>query len=97
MGAEPPLPPVHIDENLGSTVVEIFRQRGYVVFQVGEVLPRASPDVSVTAAALSEGAIVVTMDTDFRHWQEAAAAEQQRGRLERADRVNVVTLKSLFA
>lgn len=87
MDAEPWLPPVLIDENLGATIVEFFRSRGYVVFKVGEVLPRGSPDVSVTAAALDQGAIVVTMDTDFKYWREAAAAEHQRKRLESADRI----------
>lgn len=87
MGAESPQLSVLIDENLGASIAELFRARGYRAYQVGEVLPRRSPDISVTAAALDRGAVVVTMDRHFRRWKEAAAAEQQRGKLESADRI----------
>jgi hypothetical protein len=48
-------------------------------------LPARSPDVSVAAVALANGAIVVTLDSHFRNLK--TAPEGIRGRLQKADRI----------
>jgi hypothetical protein len=83
--AEIPRPSIVIDENMPASFVEFFAARGYAVIRVGTSLPAGSPDVSVAAAALAEGAIVVTLDSDFRNLKRAP--EGIRGRLQRADRI----------
>jgi hypothetical protein len=80
-----PLPPIVIDENMPASFVEFFADRGYTVIRVGSSLPAGSPDVSVAAAALAEGAIVVTLDSHFRNLK--TAPEGIRGRLQKADRI----------
>lgn len=85
MGVDPVRPSVLIDECLPRSLGEVFAAAGYEVHVVGALLPGGSPDVSVVAAALDVGAIVVTTDSDFRRMK--ASAEGQGGRLERADRV----------
>ncbi len=52
---------------------------------MGQALPAGAPDVSVVAAALNQGAIVVTHDSEFR--QMKASASGTGGRLQRADRI----------
>lgn len=68
-----------------ATFVEFFVVRGYTVHNVGRSLPAGSPDVSVAAAALAQGAIVVTLDSDLRNLK--ASVEGARGQLQKADRI----------
>ena len=84
MGAHS-LPPLLIDECLPKSIAAYFQGRGYSVTIVGQALPAGAPDVSVVAAALDQGAIVVTHDSDFR--QMRASASGAGGRLQRADRI----------
>lgn len=84
MGAQS-LPPLLIDECLPQSIAAFFQARGYSVLVVGQALPAGTPDASVVAAALDQGAIVVTHDSDFR--QMKASASGAGGRLQRADRI----------
>jgi hypothetical protein len=79
------LPPPLIDECLPNSIAAFFRGRGYSVTVVGQALPAGAPDVSVVAAALDQGAIVVTHDSDFRQMRSSASGAG--GRLQRADRI----------
>ncbi|MGH2615409.1 MAG: DUF5615 family PIN-like protein [Thermomicrobiales bacterium] len=81
----PPLPPLLIDECLPQSIADFFQARGYSVLVVGQALPAGAPDVSVVAAALDRGAIVVTHDSDFRNMR--ASVTGTGGRLQRADRI----------
>lgn len=85
MAVDRPLPTVLIDENMPASFGAFFASRGYRVLSVGSSLPARSPDASVAAAALAEGAIVVTLDSDFRNLKNAP--EGIRGRLQKADRI----------
>ena len=80
-----PFPPLLIDECLPQSIANFFASRGYSVLVVGQALPAGSPDASVVAAALDQGAIVVTHDSDFRNMK--ASATGAGGRLQRADRI----------
>ena len=68
-----------------KSFVDFFEARGYRVLIVGQRLPAGSPDVSVVAAALAEGAVAVTTDAHFRRLKEVT--EGTGGRLQRADRI----------
>lgn len=68
-----------------ASLGEYFAAQGYQVYAVGELLPAGSPDASVVAAALDVGAIIVTMDSDFRSLR--ANNQGYGGRLERSDRI----------
>jgi len=85
--AEIPLPPILIDENMPASFAKFFEGRGYTVIRVGNALPAGSPDVSVAAAALARGAVLVTLDSDFRRLKKTP--EGIRGRLQKADRIYI--------
>ena len=79
------LPTVLIDENMPASFGDFYPSRGYRGLSVGTSLPKRSPEASVAAAALAEGAVVVTLDSDFRNLKNAP--EGLRGRLQKADRI----------
>lgn len=54
-----------LDENLGPTIVQLFRHKGHDCRTVLEEHLGGSPDEAVLAAARAEGRVLVTNDHDF--------------------------------
>lgn len=78
-------PAVLIDECLPRVFRDLFEQRGWIAYVVGEHFPSGCRDMDVVAAALDVGAVVITSDSDFRQLRRAATGHI--GRLEAADRI----------
>ncbi len=60
-----------IDENLGKTVVQSLRKRGFHVQSVAELM-RGATDEEVAERARKEDKVVVTMDKDFGRFAVAS-------------------------
>ena len=58
-----------IDEDVPSSVADVFRSRGHTVYLVTDLLPSGSPDhiVAITGDRLGPGAVLVTWDKGYRH------------------------------
>ena len=58
-----------IDEDVPSSVADVFRSRGHTVYLVSDLLPSGSPDhiVAITGDRLGPGAVLVTWDKDYRY------------------------------
>lgn len=79
---------VLIDECFGQTIAQFFEDLDFDVSRVGTKLPSGAPDVTVAAAALAEGAVVVTHDSDFRIRPDGGAnIHGIRTPMERAPRI----------
>jgi len=55
-----------VDENLPRSINTFFRERGHVVYGVGEGFPSGSPDQVVLALVDQQGAVVVSNDNDWK-------------------------------
>jgi predicted nuclease of predicted toxin-antitoxin system len=55
-----------LDHNVPVSVAEVLRERGYTVQLVKDILPIDSPDQLVATVSEIEGAILVSIDRDFR-------------------------------
>ena len=94
-----------VDEPVPVSVVDLLRERGFVVHLVADVLPAESPDALVAAAAKQQGWTLVTWNqamprgpsrVDFRGDESRARALAARylpeieARLARARRPTVI-------
>jgi predicted nuclease of predicted toxin-antitoxin system len=57
---------VFLDHCVPDSVADVFRTHGHKVVFLREWLPTDSPDALVAAVSENEGAVLVTVDGDFR-------------------------------
>jgi predicted nuclease of predicted toxin-antitoxin system len=76
-----------IDENVPTSVVEVFRRRGHRIFLAKDILMEGTSDSIVGLTGDRLEAILVTWDLDFRRIA-ARVSKEGAGRLRRLSRIN---------
>lgn len=67
-----------LDENVSSSVIEVFEARGHDVLLARDVLAAGTPDAVLAILIVHEAMVIVTHDRDFRSIRKMLPERERR-------------------